>query len=133
MARRILIIDGQGGSLGKEITSRLRMECPSDELTVVGTNSLATQNMLRAKPDKAATGENPVVVNAAKADIIVGPIGIVVADALCGEVTEKMALAVARSEAVKYLVPVNHCNNYVVGVPDLSMNALLDNLIEKLR
>ena len=109
------------------------MECPSDELTVVGTNSLATQNMLRAKPDKAATGENPVVVHAAKADIIVGPIGIVVADALCGEVTEKMALAVARSEAVKYLIPVNHCNNYVVGVPDLSMNALLDNLIEKLR
>ena len=133
MARKILIIDGQGGSLGKEITARLKAECPADEFTVIGTNSIATQNRLKAKPDKAATGENPVVVNAAKADIIVGPIGIVVADSLCGEVTEKMALAVAKSDAPKYLIPVNHCNNIVVGVPNLTMNALLDDLVAKIK
>lgn len=133
MARNILVIDGQGGSLGKEIVARLKAECPEDLVTAIGTNSIATQNMLKAKPDRAATGENPVVVNAFAADIIAGPIGIIAVDSLLGEVTEKMALAVARSRAVKYLIPVNQCSNIVVGVPSLTMNALLDDLVAKIK
>lgn len=130
---KILVIDGQGGSIGKEVISRIKAELPDAEVTAVGTNAIATESMLKARPDHAATGENPVVVNAAQADMIVGPIGIVVANSMFGEVTARMALAIGKSSAKKFLIPINHCNNIVVGVSDLSVKTLLDSLVREIK
>ena len=129
---KILVIDGQGGSIGKEVISRIKAELPDAEVTAVGTNAIATESMLKARPDHAATGENPVVVNVADTDIIVGPIGIVVANSMFGEVTARMALAIGKSSAKKFLIPINHCNNIVVGVSDLSIKTLLDSLVREI-
>ena len=122
----ILVIDAQGGGIGKQIVSALKKRYPEQYITAVGTNSLATSAMLKAGADVAATGENPVIVCSRKADVIVGPVGIVIADALLGEITAAMATAVGRSTAKRILVPVNHCDNYIVGVTDLSMTKLVD-------
>ena len=113
MAAKVLVIDGQGGGLGRQLVSALAAACPEAELTAVGTNSLAANAMLKAGASRAATGENAVVVNCRRADVIVGPIGIVIADALLGEITPAMAAAVCQSGARRVLVPINHCENYV--------------------
>ena len=125
MAAKVLVIDGQGGGLGRQLVSALAATCPEAELTAVGTNSLAANAMLKAGASRAATGENAVVVNCRHADVIVGPIGIVIADALLGEITPAMAAAVCQSGARRVLVPINHCENYVVGVPDQPVSQLV--------
>ena len=125
----ILVIDAQGGGIGKQIVSALKKRYPEQYITAVGTNSLATSAMLKAGADVAATGENPVIVCSRKAAVIVGPVGIVIADALLGEITAAMATAVGRSQAKRILVPVNHCDNYIVGVTDLSMTKLVDGVV----
>ncbi len=125
MAAKVLVIDGQGGGLGRQLVSALAEACPEAELTAVGTNSLAANAMLKAGASRAATGENAVVVNCRHADVIVGPIGIVIADALLGEITPAMAAAVCQSGAKRVLVPINHCENYVVGVPDQPVSQLV--------
>ena len=125
----ILVIDAQGGGIGKQIVSALKKRYPEQYITAVGTNSLATSAMLKAGADVAATGENTVIVCSRKADVIVGPVGIVIADALLGEITAAMATAVGRSQAKRILVPVNHCDNYIVGVTDLSMTKLVDGVV----
>ena len=125
----ILVIDAQGGGIGKQIVSALKKRYPEQYITAVGTNSLATSAMLKAGADVAATGEIPVIVCSRKADVIVGPVGIVIADALLGEITAAMATAVGRSQAKRILVPVNHCDNYIVGVTDLSMTKLVDGVV----
>ena len=125
----ILVIDAQGGGIGKQIVSALKKRYPEQYITAVGTNSLATSAMLKAGADAAATGENPVIVCSRKADVIIGPVGIVIADALLGEITAAMATAVGRSQAKRILVPVNHCDNYIVGVTDLSMTKLVDGVV----
>ena len=125
MAAKVLVIDGQGGGLGRQLVPALAAACPEAELTAVGTNSLAANAMLKAGASRAATGENAVVVNCRRADIIVGPIGIVIADALLGEITPAMAAAVCQSGAKRVLVPINHCENYVVGVPDQPISQLV--------
>ncbi len=130
--KKILVIDGQGGKMGREIVSRILSAWPGTDLTAVGTNSIATDAMLRGGALKAATGENAVIVNAAKADIIIGPIGILCADALLGEITAAMAAAVGRSDALKLLVPVNNCSIRIVSAADISFSALLDRLMTQL-
>lgn len=117
----ILVIDGQGGKMGAVLTEQIKHSLPDAQVIAVGTNSLATSAMLRAGADAAATGENPVVVNAASADIIVGPIGIIIANALLGEITPKMAEAVADSHAKKILLPVTRCAVTVVGVQERTL------------
>ena len=118
---RILVIDGQGGRLGKQLIESIRKAFPAAEITAVGTNSTATATMLKAGADEGATGENPVIVACRRADVIVGPIGIVIADALLGEVTADMALAVARSRAARVLIPMNRCDHLVAGVKSQSI------------
>ena len=115
------------------MVAAVKREFPQLKITAVGTNSAATSAMLKAGADEAATGENPVVVCCRKADLIVGPIGIVIADALLGEITPKMAAAVGQSRARRILIPVNHCDNRIVGVPDLSVGKLVEGVLEEIR
>lgn len=116
----VLVIDGQGGGIGRLLVDEIKEKYPEFTVTAVGTNTIATTTMLKAGADFAATGENAVCVACRKADVITGPIGIVIADALLGEITPKMAAAVGQSNARRVLVPVNHCDNIVVGVPEAS-------------
>lgn len=121
---KILIVDGQGGGIGRQLVEALKREGERD-ITCVGTNAIATSAMLRAGATRAATGENAAIVACREAEVIVGPIGIVVADALLGEVTPRMAAAVGQSLARKVLIPVNQCGNFVVGVPSGATTAQL--------
>ncbi|MGN0348251.1 MAG: DUF3842 family protein [Roseburia sp.] len=129
---RILIIDAQGGGIGKQVVAAIKRDIPQIEITAVGTNSIATTAMLKAGADHAATGENAVVVGCRKADVVIGPIGIVIADAMLGEVTPAMAMAVGQSDAKRLLIPVNHCDNIIVGVSDLSVGRLIDDVVKEL-
>ena len=133
MAANVLVIDGQGGGLGRQLVAAIAAACPEAELTAVGTNSLAANAMLKAGAARAATGENAVVVNCRHADVIVGPIGIVIADALLGEITPAMAAAVCQSGAKRVLVPINHCENYVVGVPEQPVGQLVSAAAQKVK
>ncbi len=129
----VLVIDGQGGGLGRQLVAALSAQCPQAQLTAVGTNSLATSAMRKAGAVRTATGENAVVVNCRHADVIVGPIGIVIADALLGEITPAMAAAVCQSGAKRVLIPVNHCENYIVSVPDQPIGQLVAAAVEKVK
>ena len=113
---KILIIDGHGGGIGRQLVEALKQAGERD-ITCVGTNAIATSAMLRAGATRAATGENAVAVACREAEVIAGPVGIVIADALLGEVTPRMAAAVGQSRARKVLIPVNQCGNFIVGVP----------------
>ena len=130
---RVLVIDGQGGGLGRQLVAAISAACPDAELTAVGTNSLAASAMLKAGAARAATGENAVLVNARRADVIVGPLGIVIADALLGEITPAMAAAVGQADAKRILIPVNHCDNYVVGIADVPVGTLVQSAAQKVR
>ncbi len=131
---KILVIDGQGGKIGRALIEGIKKELPETaEITAVGTNSLATQSMMRAGADFAATGENAVIVAARKADVIVGPMGIVLADALVGEVTPRMAAAVAQSDAARILIPFHGCNTTVVGTGTLSLTDLIQKAIQAIK
>ena len=133
MAKKILIIDGQGGMLGKQLVEAVRRAVPEAEITAVGTNSTATSNMLKAGADQAATGENAVLVGVRRADIVAGPIGMVIADSLLGEITPAMAAAIGSSDAYKILLPVNKCHNIVIGTGGKTTSELIGEAIEKIR
>ena len=128
----ILVIDGQGGRIGAMLVKTIRAHLPLHRVMAVGTNSAATAAMLKAGAEESATGENPVVVACRKADVIVGPVGIVIADAMLGEITEKMACAVARADATRILIPMNRCDNLIAGVQDLSLSTLIADAVEKM-
>ena len=129
----ILIIDGQGGRLGRTLLESIRKSCPDAELTAVGANSIATQNMLNAGcANQLATGENAVIVACRTAQIIVGPFGIATADAMMGEISPAMANAVASSGAYRVLIPMNLCNTYVAGVTRGSA-AILEDAMNHIR
>ena len=129
----LLVIDGQGGQLGSQIIKAIRNKYNDIYIKAVGTNATATAAMIKAGAIQGATGENPVIVASRKANVIIGPIGIVIADSLLGEITPKMAVAVGQSNATKILVPINKCENLVAGVPNLTTSALIDDTLNKLQ
>ena len=113
----ILVIDGQGGRLGRKLLESIRKTCPEAHITAVGTNSMATEYMMNSNcANQLATGENAVIVACRSAQIIVGPFGIAIADAMMGEISPAMANAVASSAAYRVLIPMNLCNTYVAGI-----------------
>ena len=129
---KIVVIDGQGGRLGQMIVEAVcKEELPLD-LYVIGTNSIATSAMLKVGASQGATGENPVIVACKDADVIIGPIAIVSADSLLGEITPAMAVAIGQSKALKLLLPVSHCDNQVVGVKNLTMSEMAKETVTKL-
>ncbi|MBQ1351484.1 MAG: DUF3842 family protein [Oscillospiraceae bacterium] len=128
----ILIIDGQGGRLGGQLVRSVSDRFPEAHIMAVGTNATAAAVMKKAGAHQAASGENPTVVACRKADVIIGPIGIVIADSLFGEVTPAMALAVGQADAIRILIPINKCENYIAGVQNLSLGALMEDVMETL-
>ena len=131
--KQVLVIDGQGGQLGSQIIREILTRFPGVSVCEVGTNATATLAMKKAGAEKAATGENPVVVACRAADVIIGPIGIVIADSLFGEVTPQMAVTVGQARAIRILIPFNRCENLVAGVQDGSTTALIQDAMEKLK
>ena len=129
---KITIIDGQGGRIGRTVIEQLKKKHETLELYAIGTNSAATAAMLKAGADYGATGDNAVIINAADSDIIVGPIGIVFANALLGEITPAIATAVSASRAFKILIPVSRCNHYIAGLAEAPMGDYIHNAVEKL-
>lgn len=129
---KILVIDGQGGKMGAQLIKAIRERYPEKEVIAVGTNTAATALMLKSGAEYASTGENAVKVACRTADVVVGPIGIVIADSLYGEITPAAALAVAQSNAVRILLPVNKCDNYVVGTSGKNISQLIEETLEKI-
>lgn len=129
---KILLIDGQGGKMGKQLADSIIQKFPTAELIVTGTNSTATMTMLKSGVKQGATGENAIIVGCRTADIIVGPIGIVIADSMLGEITPKIAVAVAQSSAKKVLIPVNRCNNIIVGIENTTLTTLINDTLKKI-
>lgn len=129
---KIVIIDGQGGRLGKLLVESVRTHMPQASIYAIGTNALATAAMLKAGADFGATGENPVIRAVADADGVLGPVGIVVANAILGEVTPAMAQAVGSCRGKKYLVPMNSCGVIVAGVSEKSLSAYVADAVEAL-
>ena len=128
----IVVIDGQGGQLGAQLVKEILANFEGVSLTAIGTNAVATSAMLKAGAKNAATGENPVIVACRKADVIMGPVGIVVADSMLGEVTGKMAVSVGSSDAIRILIPINRCETIVAGVSAVNMSLLVADAMEKL-
>lgn len=130
--KNILIIDGQGGRIGKQLIEGIRAAGIAAKIIAVGTNSIAASTMLKTGADNAATGENAVLVNCRGADVIIGPIGIVIADSLLGEISPAMATAVGQSAAKRILLPVSHCNSIVAGAADLPVAALIKDAVRQI-
>lgn len=130
---KILVIDGQGGKLGRKLVESIRKVSPGADITAVGTNSIATESMMNAGcADHLATGENAVIVACRTAQIIVGPFGIVTADAMLGEITPSMANAVASCPAYRVLIPMNLCDTYIAGVMS-GTSAILEDAMRLIR
>ncbi len=130
---KIVVIDGQSGRMGALLIERIKTACLNCAPIAIGTNAIATSAMLKAGASAGATGENAVIVACRTADIIIGPIGILAADSLMGEITPTMAVAIGQAAAKKILLPVNHCNNLVVGTQSLSLSKLIEEAVELLK
>jgi hypothetical protein len=131
---RVLVIDGQGGGIGKALIEKIKKaEIPQLDLIAVGTNAMATQGMIKAGARVGATGENAIKVNTRKADVIMGPIAIVIPNSIMGEITKEMSFAVGESDALKILVPLNRCKVEIPGTTAYSVNELVDLSVEELR
>lgn len=126
----IMVVDGQGGGIGKALIERLKNAVGAEhELIAVGTNAMATMGMMKGGAKNIATGENAVIYNAKRADIIVGSIGIISANAMLGELSPAMAAAIGESNAVKILIPLNRCGLRVAGVATDSLPAMMDDAV----
>ena len=130
--RTIMVVDAQGGGLGKQLITGIRRDFPKIHILAVGTNSVATSAMLKAGADEAATGENTARVASRKAEIIIGPIGMVIADAMLGEITPVIARTIAQADAQRIMIPFSNCDNYIAGVADFSTGRLIADALKQL-
>ena len=130
---RIIVIDGQGGGIGRSLVEQLKKQCPQHEVLGVGINAIATAAMVKAGADGGATGESAVRYNCAHADVIVGPIGLVLVGSMLGEVSAAIAAAVSASEAEKVLIPVSKCHAHIAGVKDQPIGRLLDDALAEIK
>ena len=131
MDRDILILDGQGGGVGSQLVKLLKPRLPEGcRLLCVGTNVMATSAMLKAGAPQGATGENAVICNAARADLILGPIGAILANGILGEVSPAMAAAVSGSGAVKILIPSASCGVHVAGTEECRLEEYIRRAVE---
>jgi NAD(P)-dependent dehydrogenase (short-subunit alcohol dehydrogenase family) len=133
---KIAVVDGQGGGIGKSIIEKLRKELSAEQaakvtIIALGTNALATGSMLKAGADEGATGENAIVVTVETVDVILGPLGIVLANSILGELTPKMASAIASCKAHKFLIPMTRCGVEIVGARIDPLPRQIDALVEK--
>ena len=129
----VMILDAQGGGLGKQLITLIKREFPEVRILAIGTNSAATSVMLKAGADETATGENAAKVASRKADVIIGPIGMVIADAMLGEITPMIACAIAQAEAKRIMIPFSNCDNYIAGVSDFSTGKLIADALKQLK
>ena len=128
----ILVVDGQGGRIGQQLVRAILARFPGAEVRGVGANSMATAALMKGGAAQAATGENALKVACRTADVILGPVGIVIADALLGEISPAMAAAVGQSRAKKILIPMNQCDILVAGVESLPVSRLLERAVDQL-
>lgn len=128
---KIVIIDGQGGKMGRTVIEQLKKAFPAQELVAIGTNSIATSSMIKAGASLGATGENPILVACRDADVIIGPVAIVMADSLLGEITPAMAGAISASNAYKILIPTNRCNHFIAGCQAVSLTESIRSVCEE--
>ena len=128
---KIVVIDGQGGKMGRTVIEQLKKSFPSQELVAIGTNSIATSSMIKAGASLGATGENPILVACRDADVIIGPIAIVMADSLLGEITPAMANDIAASKAYKIFIPTNRCNHFIAGCQAVSLTESIRSVCEE--
>lgn len=130
--RSICVVDGQGGGIGAAIIKRLKSLFEEKvEVVALGTNAIATAQMLKARANRGASGENAIVVTAPQMDIIIGSVGIVMADAMMGEVTPKIAAAIAAAPARKLLIPISQENVVIVGALSVPLPHIVDALIDE--
>ncbi len=129
---RLLIIDGQGGGMGRSLAERISQKCRSTEIVVAGTNSTATMNMMKVGNVQGVTGENAIVFNCPRVDVIAGPIGIALANAMLGEITPKMAEAVTSSDAQVFLLPSSKCAVKIIGLQEKKLAEYVDEVAEKI-
>lgn len=128
----VMVMDAQGGGMGRQLVMKIRAQIPDAKVIAVGTNSMATNAMIRAGAKSAATGENAVKVCARRTDVITGPMGILIADAMLGEITSEMARAVGDSPATRVLVPVNSCGTEIAGVGEQNIGQLIDDAVRRI-
>lgn len=129
----IAVVDGKGGGIGKILVENIKRELPEFKILALGTNSSATEQMLKAGADDGATGENAIIHNAERISIIVGVLAIIMPNSLLGELTPKMAEAISDSNAIKILIPSHKCNAYIAGVPNTSLQHLINEAINLIK
>lgn len=129
----ILVIDAQGGGIGKQLVAQIKKEYPAEHVIAVGTNSIATSAMIKAGADQGATGENSVVVACKTADVIIGPVGIIITDAMLGEITATIAQSVAQAKATRILIPFNMCDTLIAGITETGTGSLISAAMQTLR
>jgi hypothetical protein len=131
---RIAVIDGMGGGIGVQIVGRLKQVLRGeDSLIALGTNATATGGMIKAGAQVGATGENAIIVTAPTADIIIGPVGIIIPNSLMGEISPAIATAVASCGAVKILVPLAQPHVELIGLEARPLSAVLDDVVSRIK
>ncbi|MEL7649431.1 MAG: DUF3842 family protein [Sedimentibacter sp.] len=131
---RVAVIDGMGGGIGAQVVERLKSFNSNDiEIIALGTNSQATSNMIRSGAHEGATGENAIAWNCMKVDVIIGPLAIIAANSMMGEISPRMSEAIASSPARKLLLPVSKCNIDVVGLQDMQFKTIFNELTASLK
>ncbi|QTA85077.1 DUF3842 family protein [Desulfonema magnum] len=130
--KQICVVDGQGGGIGSAVIKKLKeLFEETVEIIALGTNAIATAQMLKARANRGASGENAIVQTVKQADVIIGPVSVVIAHAMMGEVTPKIAEAVACSPARKLLIPLSRENFEIVGVSAIPLPHLIETLIHE--